>query len=404
MAAVGQRQLSWMGLLIFLAILAGCTIPPSKSSGAASPTAVPTACNRFSSLPPTHQNARHSPPVPDLPPAPARQQIAFRHAVHTLFLDEITAPLAADLGFDTVVQVFPWRDLNPEPGFYDWNAADYMVRMARQHNLDLVVRLDMPPKWAALPVKGGIPFDVAAYVDFVSAVASRYRSHILGYIIWNEPNLAAEWSRSGSEDPDRWVAFEGWVADPADYTAVLGAAYQRIKTADPETLVIGGGLAPTNENTSRAVDDRLFLEQMLAAGAAGCFDILAVHDYGYGLSPKVDRTAQDGLNLARVMDLRDILLARNAARPIWITELGYTIQPGDHPSISEDEQALYLLGAFERTRQEWPWVEMLTVWNLAYGLPYHDGMSGFSLVESDGTPRLAYEMLRLMEKGRLVIE
>ncbi len=393
------------GLLVLLALLAGCgvlpvpspEIPPTAVTHLPTPTAV-SPCNRFLPLPPSTANAWHEPPDSNLPPPPARQQRPFRYAVHTLFLDEHVARLAAEAGFDTVVQVFPWRDFNPEPGRYAWDAADYMVRNARNNNLDLVIRLDMPPAWAILPVDEGIPFDLPAYADFLTAVATRYQGHILGYIIWNEPNLAAEWSRSGGSQPDHWLTYDGWVADPADYAGVLGVAFQRIRAADPEALIIGGGLAPTNERSPRSLDDRDFLDQMLAAGAANCFDILAVHDYGYGLSPEADRTAQDGLNLARIMDLRDIMLAYDATQPLWITELGYTVQPGDHPSVSAEQQALYLLGSFERARRDWPWVEMLTVWNLVYGLSPTNEMSGYSLVEPDLTPRLAYEMLRQMEK------
>jgi hypothetical protein len=371
--------------------------PPATSTPNPEPTAV-SACNHFLPLPQTNINARHEPPEPDLPPPPIHQERPFRYAVHTLFLDENTAPLAAAAGFDTVVQVFPWRDINPKPEHFDWAAADYMLHMAHMHDLDLVVRLDMPPDWAILPVQSGVPFDLAAYADFITAVATRYKGHILGYIIWNEPNLAAEWTRSGSQAPDHWLTYEGWVADPANYTGVLGVGFQHIRASDPQALVIGGGLAPTNENSARAVDDRIFLNQMLDAGAADCFDILAVHDYGYGLSPEAEHGTSDGMNLARILDLRDIMLEHNATQPIWITELGYTIQPGDHPSVSAEYQALYLLGSFARVKEEWPWVEMLTVWNLAYGLDPYDEMSGYSLVEPNLTPRLAYDILRQMEK------
>jgi hypothetical protein len=381
-------------------VLLSCTkrVRDERTAVLHTPTVVPSACNHFLPLPPTNTKAQHEPPELELLPPPVRQERPFRYAVHTLFLDEHVAPLAAEAGFDTVIQVFPWRDANPEPGYYNWAATDYMVQMAHTYELDLIIRLDMPPDWAVLPVESGVPFDLAAYADFVTAVATRYQSHILGYIIWNEPNLAAEWSRSGGNSPDHWLSYDGWVADPADYATVLGVAFQRIRAADPDALVIGGGLAPTNENSPRAMDDRNFLDQMLAVGAADCFDVLAVHDYGYGLSPEADREAQDGLNLARILDLRDIMLAHDAQQPLWITELGYTVQPGDHPSVSAERQALYLLGSFERVRREWPWVEMLAVWNLVYGRSPYDEMSGYSLVDPDLTPRLAYEMLRQMEK------
>ncbi len=323
--------------------------------------------------------------------------LPFRYAVHTLFLDEMIASLAADVGFDTVVQVFPWRDLNPSPDFYAWQAGDDMVRTARVYDLDLVVRLDMPPEWASVPDEygyGGMPFDLYAYADFVEAVAERYRGDVLGYIIWNEPNLAAEWSRSGGDAPHHWESFDGWVATPADYVLVLCTAYDLIHAADPDAQVVSAGLAPTNEFSPRAVDDREFLRQMYAAGAAGCFDVLSVHDYGYGLSPEDAHGAHSGLNLARILDLCDIMLQYNDPKPVWITELGYTVSPGQHPFVSEEEQALYLTGAFDRVRRDWPWVEMLTVWNLCYGLPADHEMSGYSLVNPDRTPRLAYWALQ----------
>jgi hypothetical protein len=219
-----------------------------------------------------------------------------------------------------------------------------------------------------------------------------------GYVIWNEPNLSAEWSRSGQTGPEHWESYAGRVADPADYVGVVGAAYARIRAADPGALVAAGGLAPTNEFSERALDDREFLRGMYAAGIDQCYDVLAVHDYGYGLSPEDERGAHDGLNLARLLDLRDIMQAYGDAKPMWITELGYTVQVGPHPAVSAEIQALYLMGTFRRVRRDWPWVEMLTVWNLTYGLPPGDEMSGYSLVGPDLTPRPAYHALREMPK------
>jgi hypothetical protein len=383
-----------LALLILMAVGHSATPPPMASRSVTPAMAPPSGCARFLVLPPSADSAFHQPPTPDLPPPPSRRESSFRHAVHTLFLNETVARLAAKVGFEAIVQVFPWRDLNPQPGLYTWEAGDYMVRTAHTYGLDLVVRLDMPPEWAVVPGGSRLPFDLVAYADFVNAVAQRYRGHVLGYIIWNEPNLAAEWSRSGGDSPEHWASFDGWVADPADYVGVLGVAYERIHAADPQALVVAAGLAPTNEVSPRALDDRTFLRGMYAAGAADCFDVLSIHDYGYGLSPEDERGAHAGLNLARILDLRDIMLAYGDVRPVWITELGYTVQPGLHPSVTEEEQASYLIGAFGRVRRDWPWVEMLAVWNLCYGRSPSDEMSGYSLVEPDLTPRQAYWALQ----------
>jgi hypothetical protein len=397
------RKNSALAFTLTMVLLIASILVRNQTAASQQTPSTPTSFPTVDCPPPPPRPAEvvHQPLGPALPTPPPRRELPFRHAVHTLFLDETVAELAVDVGFDTIVQVFPWRDLNPRPGFYDWEAGDYMVRTARAYGLDLVVRLDMPPEWAVVPdacARGGFPFDPHAYADFVGAVAERYRGHVLGYVIWNEPNLAAEWSRSGGDLPHHWESFDGWVARPEDYVSLLCTAQARVRAIDPGALVIGGGLAPTNEFSPRAMDDREFLRQMVVAGAAGCFDVLAVHDYGYGLSPEDERGAHGGLNLARILDLRDVMLEYGDAKPVWITELGYTVHSHVQPPVSEKEQAAYLVGAFERVQQEWPWVEMLTVWNLCYGRQPEDEMSGYSLVEPDLTPRLAYRALQKMKK------
>ncbi|HSD83382.1 MAG TPA: cellulase family glycosylhydrolase [Anaerolineae bacterium] len=317
-------------------------------------------------------------------PSPEPEQDhTFRLAAHTLFLDEPIAKLAVEAGFDTIIQVFPWRDLNPQPDVYAWQAADDMVAVAQKNRLDLVVRLDMPPFWATRADPADLPFDLNAYLDFIEAIATRYQGRILGYIIWNEPNLAVEWG--------------GWVAEPKQYVEVLCQAFTHIREIDPQARVIAAGLAPTNEFSYRAMDDRAFLQQMLRHDAGRCFDVLSAHDYGYGLPPDDAHDAHGGLNLARLIDLREILLEADAPHPIWITELGYTIQPGLHPHVSADDQANYLLGSFERVRAEWPWVEMFTVWNLSY-TGGDEEMQGFSVINTDQTPRPAFQRIADMRR------
>lgn len=381
-----RRGWRWLLLCTLLLALSG-------SEGRTRPLPLPTptlsACDRFGHPPSTLADATHQPATFSTPITAKRPMY---HAVHTLFLDDLTAGHATAIGFDTAVQVFPWRDLNPTPGLYTWEASDYMVRVAQEAGLHLVVRLDMPPEWARQA--GAVPFDLAAYADFVTAVAHRYRGAIAAYVIWNEPNLAAEWSRSGGDLEDHWRRFDGQVADPADYVGVLGVAYQRIKAQDPAVLVVTGGLAPTNENSPRARDDRDFLRGMLAVGAADCFDVLGIHAYGFGQHPEAAEAVQTGLSLARIGEWQAILAAYGVDRPLWVTELGYTIGQGSQPWVTPEQQATYLSAALYRIQRDWPSVELVTVWNLVYGRVPEDEMSGYSLLNPDGSPRPAYERLR----------
>ena len=305
-------------------------------------------------------------------------------AVHVLTADDRMYRLAAEGGFEDVVQVFPWRDIEPTRDEWHWQQPDFAVRAANYYGLGLIVRLDHPPDWALEPVEGGgiPPIDLEAYASFMATVARRYRGQVQAYIVWNEPNLSREWT--------------GRPPDPTAYTALLCRAYAALKAADPGATVVSAGLAPTNGGDG-ALDDRLFLQEMYEVGAGACLDALGAHAYGFGHPPDDLRGAHDGLNLARLMDLREIMEAKGgSARPVWITELGWTTDgAGAHAwqTVSAEQQADYLAGAWRYIRREWPWVRVATVWNLSQGLPSADEMAGYSLLAADGSPKPAYHVL-----------
>ena len=89
-------------------------------------------------------------------------------------------------------------------------------------------------------------------------------------IVWNEPNLSQEWGYRPAR-PRR-----------LHRTAASGS-YAAIKAANPEVQVLGGALAPTlaPPGNEWAMNDLDYLQGMYDAGAAGAFDILAAHAYGW---------------------------------------------------------------------------------------------------------------------------
>ncbi len=301
-------------------------------------------------------------------------------AVHTLRADDEMLRLASEAGFDAIVQVFSWREIEPTREEWHWEYPDFVVRAAEHYGLDLIVRLDGQPDWA-VGQTGDLSNDYAA---FAGTVARRYRGQIQGYIVWNEPNLAQEWC--------------GQPPDPTAYTELLRRAYEAIKTADPEATIVSAGLAPTNHQDAEAMDDRMFLEAMYQAGAKAYFDALGAHPYGFAYPPDDPRGAHDGLNLARLLDLREIMEAHDDGdKPVWVTELGWTtagVGEGAWLTVTPQQQADYLRGAWRRARREWPWVQVFTVWNLSQGLPPTDEMAGYSLLDESGEPKPAYHALR----------
>jgi hypothetical protein len=321
------------------------------------------------------------PPLPSraLPPEPLA-------GVHTIRADDSLLRLAAEGGFAWLAQLVEWREIEPVPGEHFWEYLDWLARAAAYYDLDLVLRLDHPPEWALSP-GADTPVDLAAYAGFVTRVAARYAGRVTAYVIWNEPNLATEW---GDQPPD-----------PSGYVEMLCAAQAAIRAVDPQALVASAGLAPTNHASATALDDRTYLRAMYAAGAADCFDVLGAHPYGFAYPPGDPPGAHDGLNYARLADLRALMIEYgDGSKPVWATEMGWTTAPvGPEQSwlrVSEEDQSQYLVDAFRRAGKEWPWLERIAVWNLSTGLSAGDEKRGYSILADDGTPTPAFRALAAM--------
>lgn len=332
--------------------------------------------------------------------------------VHTLHPDDNGIKQVRDLGAQYLVQVFSWSEIEPTSGEYHWEYTDWLLRASEYYGLRVIARIDKPPAWALNSTPGSPPTDVREYADFVAEVASRYRGRIAAYIIWNEPNLSREW---GNRRPDA-----------ASYVQLLRAATERIRLIDPDASILSAGLAPTNEQTDAGIDDRDYLRAMYAAGARDAFDIMAVHPYGFANPPDDPHGAHKGLNLARLQDLRDIMVANgDSNKPVWITEFGYTTTPSpgsEELVVTEEQQAEYLVRGFEFIKQKWDWVQLYTVWNLPGEAAQSEGairlgrhqpqvavndlqkadlidQEGYGLLRPDGSLKPAYGALEEMPKG-----
>jgi hypothetical protein len=310
--------------------------------------------------------------------------------IHTIRADGAALSMVHKAGCSFVVQLFDWSQIEPLPGEYFWEYPDSVVRACQYYRLSLVVRLDQPPDWARVPGAGGFAVEKEAYAAFVSQVAQRYRGRVEAYVIWNEPNLAREW---GGRPPD-----------PEGYTELLRTAYVAVRNGDPQALVISAGLAPTNHLDQTAMDDRVYLEGMYEAGAGEFFDVLGAHPYGFAYPPDDAHGAHGGLNFARLHDMREIMVSNgDGEKPVWATEMGWTTKTvGEEQAwlqVTEEQQAAYLAGAFQRAREQWPWLERMVVWNLSVGLEPDDEKRGYSIVGDGYRPRAAYEALAAMPKA-----
>jgi polysaccharide biosynthesis protein PslG len=286
--------------------------------------------------------------------------------------------LIAEAGFHWMRQEFPWYDLeiSGKGDFEDcrfppchsaWDKYDNIVSLAGQYGLEIIARLSSPPAWARADgtARGDFapPDDFNDFADYAAAVAARYRGRVHYYQIWNEPNIYPEWGNLP--------------ADPEAYTRLLCLTYARLKSVDPEIVVLSGVLAPTSELGAldpsglgaTNLNDFIFLQRMYDAGAKGCFDVLTVQGYGLWSGPTDHRLRPVVVNYGRNQFIRDIMVANgDEHKAIWIAEMNWNAVPQDSGippnfgQVTEAQQARYAPLAYQRAQAEWPWVGVIAFW------------------------------------------
>lgn len=301
--------------------------------------------------------------------------------------------LIGDGGSRWVRQRFPWSEIEPEKGVYDWAPWDRIVDAASERGLSVIAVLETSPAWARSPMDAETPeappLDFDDYADFVGTFATRYREQIDYYQIWDEPNLYPHWG-------ERYI-------DPAAYTHLLESAYGAVKEADGEALVLTAGLAPNVEEGGRYMSDIRFLQKMYEAGARAYFDVLAVKPYGMWYEPYDRRLSPLETNFSRPILLREVMVDHgDAGKAIWAVEFGWCALPSSWSgppapwtSDSEEVQARRTVEAIQRAREEWPWMGVLALQHFHPLAEADDPIRGFSLVTDDLEPRLTY--LRVQE-------
>ncbi len=315
--------------------------------------------------------------------------------------------MAAEAGFHWLRQEFPWEDIeiHGKGDFQDrrhqpyrsaWEKYDHIVDLAERYGMELIVRLSNPPAWtrAAGDAAGTFapPDNYEDFGDFVAAVVSRYRGRIRYYQIWNEPNIYPEWG----ERP----------VNPEEYVELLKVAYTRAKAVDPHIVIISGALASTIELGPRDMNDFIFLQRMYDAGAAPYFDVLAMQGYGLWSGPTDRRMHPRVINFSRPLFMRDLMVRNgDAHKAIWISEMNWNAIPKDHPAppvygrSTEEEQARYLVLAYERIQRKWPWLGVANVWFLKRATdewersPDHPE-AFFRLLSADFTPLPVYQAIK----------
>ena len=352
--------------------------------------------------------------TPEATPSNMASNVGFAYGVQVHLANQNMPAVVQsidELGMAWAKQQIEWALYEPSAGAVNWAPIDEMVDAMDEAGLNILLSVASAPGWARdSDQEKGPPTDYKTYANFVGQLASRYEGRVDAYEIWNEQNLRREWNTSKG-------------ISAASYVELLRLAYTAIKEVDPEAIVVTGGLAPTGFNDGvNAIDDRVYLRQMYAAGVADYSDAIGAHPNGWANPPdsmccRNNRPAVPGWDdhpsfffKQTVSDYREIMVQNgDSGTYIWATEFGWgsndglNVQPAPEYAFvaytSLDEQAAYLTRAFQLGR-EWGYVGPMFLWNLNF-CPVV-GVTGeqclWSLLDPAGNPRPAYLAVRDMAK------
>ena len=242
-------------------------------------------------------------------------------------------------GVQLLRQTFDWREIEQRRGRYDFRAYDdYMADTARAGIQVLPLVFGVPAFRAAKRARGAKvtpttvqpprrPADMAAFITVLirryGPRGSFWRTHpevprrpIEAWQVWNEPNLPAYW---------------GGRPSAKEYVALLRTVHRAIRAADPTAQTITAGLP--DSRTGIGLDR--YLRQMLAAGARGTFDGLAIHPYAVTSSGVLSAVR----HARRLLDGGGL---RGAT--LWVTEFGWSSGgPRSSFTVGEKRQAALVL-------------------------------------------------------------
>ncbi|MGQ9908612.1 MAG: hypothetical protein ACUVS2_07235 [Candidatus Flexifilum sp.] len=314
---------------------------------------------------------------PNLPPpvAGSANVNGFVLGGHVLELNANTVSLMRRAGMTIVKKQFRYV-LGQDP-----SAVAGLIQSARANGFRIVLGIVGDPAQM-----GNFDSYVSTYASFVAGVARQMQAGD-AIEVWNEPNIDREWPAGQ--------------INGANYTRLLAAAYNAIKSANPGVIVISGAPAPTGffgaaGCAPQGCNDDAFMQQMAAAGAAQYMDCVGLH-YNEGIIPP-SATSGDPRGSYPTYFFQSMInrgYSPFGGRPVCFTELGYlspqgfqTPLPGAFAwaqNVTVAQQAAWLAEAATIAANSGR-VAMMIVWNVDF--PFFtatDPMGGYAMFRPDGS-------------------
>ncbi len=221
------------------------------------------------------------------------------------------------------------------------------------------------------------------YAQFVGGVAAQGADAIE---VWNESNIDREWPTG--------------TVNGGAYTTMLAAAYNAIKSKNPNTMVISAAPAPTGffgaaGCTANGCNDDVYMQQMAQAGAAQYLDCVGLH-YNEAIVPPSQSSGDPRGSYPTYYF--GSMLSRGyspfGGKPVCFTEIGYLSPEGYSTPLPANfawgqnttvaDQAAWLAQAATLAAQSGK-VRLMVVFNVDF--PYYtadDPQGGYAILRPGG--------------------
>lgn len=271
-------------------------------------------------------------------------------------------------GFLYARQVFPWSEIEPSRGSYDWTRFDAIVDALSRQQIGVIAVIVDAPEWSrpvgASSFADAPPRDPEFLQAFASELSGRYRSRVPFIQVWDRPNLSANWG--------------GEAATGATFAPYLEAAWRGSRAGDASSRVLSPELAVTPD-IDDGLTDLQFLADLYLAGAAPYFDLVGIALDGGTYSPDDRRVNEDRANFSRAVLYRELMVNEgDRGTPIWATSYGWALSA----AISPEEQAEFVERGMERSWSEWPWMGLMVHW--AFLAPQDSPKAPYSVLTTGG--------------------
>lgn len=258
--------------------------------------------------------------------------------------DDETVALAAQAQmYWARVHALDWDRIEPNPPVngvhtYDWSKVpEDFLRQLSANRMQVIAIVKKAPSWAQQSpgVDCGpiAPDALDDFAVFMRAVVQRYSKapyHIRYWELGNEPDVDPSLV-PGDSVFGCWGDVNDAYYGGGYYGEMLKTVTPAIKAADPNAIVLNGGLLldcdPENPPVEKNCDAALFFEGMLRAGAGNSFDMVSFHGYPpYTSDGRVQDedfpnwAARGGVVMGKVAYLREVMARYGVQKPLIHTE------------------------------------------------------------------------------------